>query len=401
MHEQVREAHKGHRQSLMAKKGVIGTGIGHKIKAGVATGDEAVMVFVRKKQPMSLVAAPDQVPTTLAMTGYSVMTDVIEAGEVHALADRSSIRQRPIVGGLSIGPTNFLLAGTIGLPLVLKDGKRYLLTNRHVAGCDWLNAGPPQVMPGSDWDLQYNIRIGSRVRQPSLMDGGLSEEDAIGTVAAWADMGAALVNTMDAAIVELSVDAVPELMGLATYDHTEEAAIGMVAIKSGRTSSVTDGKVVALDVSIQIEYDRMGILNFENQIATEYMLDAGDSGSALLNKETGAVIGLGYAGSDSLSFHNPIGPVLKFFGVSLLTGPTKVLVAVGLASIMDSLVRVWSYEPPDGWKMFDPHLPGISDLTMLEPGRGYWLKVSGSCTLDYQGRVQRFPEAGWYLVGWV
>jgi hypothetical protein len=49
-----------------------------------------------------------------------------------------------------------------------------------------------------------------------------------------------------------------------------------------------------------------------------------------------------------------------------------------LSSISTKLVIVWSFR--DGvWKMYDPAHPGFSDLTTMEPGYGYWVKVTENC----------------------
>ena len=49
-----------------------------------------------------------------------------------------------------------------------------------------------------------------------------------------------------------------------------------------------------------------------------------------------------------------------------------------LSSISAKLVIVWSYQN-EGWRMYDPNHPGFSDLTTMEPGDGYWIKVIENC----------------------
>ncbi|MGD2070689.1 MAG: RHS repeat-associated core domain-containing protein, partial [Gemmatimonadota bacterium] len=60
---------------------------------------------------------------------------------------------------------------------------------------------------------------------------------------------------------------------------------------------------------------------------------------------------------------------------------------VALASIADRLVRVFGYEaadPADPWEVYDPAVPvWASDLTLMQPGRGYWVLVSADATLRY------------------
>ncbi len=401
-HEKARAARQLHHDELMKLPNVLGTGAGNKITGRVDTGQEAVVVYVQRKVRTGALSTEALVKPVLTLRdGQEVATDVVDVGIVRALADVNQTRVRPIVGGVSIGPTNFSLAGTIGLPLLLKGDKRYVLTNRHVIGCDWLNPAPDMVPPGSDWDLKYNIRIGSRVCQPSSGDfDGDYEQNWIGTVAAWSDISPNKTNLMDAAILELTVDANSEILGIGGYRQRAEPSIGMPVQKSGRTSGVTDGTVTGLDVTIKVEYERLGVLTFANQLALSPMLRPGDSGSAIVEKGSGAIVGLGFSGTDTISIANPIGMVLSYFGLSLPTGPLHTPVAEALRSITDVLVRVWSYEGTAGWRLYDPSYPHSEyDLAALEAGRGYWINVSKDAVLTYHGRTKQLTQ-GWNLIGW-
>jgi len=70
-----------------------------------------------------------------------------------------------------------------------------------------------------------------------------------------------------------------------------------------------------------------------------------------------------------------------------------------LASISDSLLRVWGFTPATGWQMYDPADPVGSDLSSLDDGRGYWLRVAEDCTLIYGSYT--WGLSGWNLIGWV
>jgi hypothetical protein len=53
-----------------------------------------------------------------------------------------------------------------------------------------------------------------------------------------------------------------------------------------------------------------------------------------------------------------------------------------ISSIAGNVKSVWAYT--DGkWKVFDPKNPGLSDLNVLEPGFGYWVKVDKQCSWTY------------------
>ncbi len=58
---------------------------------------------------------------------------------------------------------------------------------------------------------------------------------------------------------------------------------------------------------------------------------------------------------------------------------TSQSVADALASISGKYVSVWAYM--DGsWRVYDPNNPGFSDLTTMEPGYGYWINATETCT---------------------
>jgi hypothetical protein len=54
-------------------------------------------------------------------------------------------------------------------------------------------------------------------------------------------------------------------------------------------------------------------------------------------------------------------------------------IANAVSSIEGKYVSIHVFE--DGsWKVYDPANPGISDLTTMQPGYGYWINVSVPCT---------------------
>ena len=48
-----------------------------------------------------------------------------------------------------------------------------------------------------------------------------------------------------------------------------------------------------------------------------------------------------------------------------------------ISSISDKVISVWSYD--SGWKTYDPEYPDFSDLTSMEPGKGYWINITQAC----------------------
>ena len=78
---------------------------------------------------------------------------------------------------------------------------------------------------------------------------------------------------------------------------------------------------------------------------------------------------------------NPSGPVVLTTGSNLVGYNFSLpqAVNVALSSIDDKYVSVWAYMDTS-WKSYDPGEPGLSDLTTLEPGYGYWISTSQGCT---------------------
>jgi hypothetical protein len=53
-----------------------------------------------------------------------------------------------------------------------------------------------------------------------------------------------------------------------------------------------------------------------------------------------------------------------------------------ISSILQNVISIWTYQ--DGkWKVYDSGNPDFSDLTVLKPGYGYWIKVNSACSWTY------------------
>jgi len=61
-------------------------------------------------------------------------------------------------------------------------------------------------------------------------------------------------------------------------------------------------------------------------------------------------------------------------------GQTSQSVSSALQTINGLYYSVWSYES-GSWKVYDPQYPEYSDLSVLEPCRGYWIEMNSSGTL--------------------
>ena len=395
------------RHELLKLKGVVGHGYSTKIVAGQDTGERCVRVLVKKKLLPEAVNGADMVPATLSTPEGVIKTDVVEVGEVVAWGGAEAPptptqtddpaahlkKYRPVCGGISIGPTNFLLAGTLGLPVVYKGDQQVILSNTHVMAPYWYKL----VDPPPGWEEKYGIHVGAPIRQPSMSDGG-TEADYVALLLAWTEISLTQPNSLDAAIAVLTVPANAELLNLGTYTALADAQLGDQVAKSGRTTGVTFGAVEVLDLTVQVQYPH-GIATMEHMIAfSGSMSAAGDSGSAIVRKSDNALVSLLFAGSGATTIGMPIKAVFDHFGLSLV--PQGVPVQTALSSIIDKLQIVWGWDNRGKkWSMYDPADHRNSDLALMQKGRGYWVKVSADCQLSYQG-ITWDLGAGWNLIGW-
>jgi hypothetical protein len=182
---------------------------------------------------------------------------------------------------------------------VKKGSRRYLLSNSHVLADS--GRGKP----------------GDKVLYPGPEDGGEDPADWIATLSESVPFskGGAFVNEVDAALAEIR----EERMAAAKYAVSKAAvpfAIGvprrdMVVTKRGRTTGVTSGKMIDTDFRFILNYDGVGKVGFTRQVLCERYTGPGDSGSLVVEAETGKVVGLHFAGANGGSVFNPIQSVIK------------------------------------------------------------------------------------------
>jgi hypothetical protein len=78
----IRQVKARHEFALLAKKNVVGVGIGFREKAGQPTEEMALVVSVSKKLPPSEIELSDRIPAEIE----GVPVDVKEVGEIRALS---------------------------------------------------------------------------------------------------------------------------------------------------------------------------------------------------------------------------------------------------------------------------------------------------------------------------
>lgn len=300
---------------LFNKPNVVLVGRGHKIVNGIDTGRDAIVIGVTRKVSVSLLKKGEIIPAKIK----GVETDVVEVGEIRALR---TTKHRPAPAGVSIGHYK-ITAGTLGM-VVKKDGKRFILSNNH-------------VLANSN-----DAKIGDPIYQPGPYDGG-TELDMIGCLIAFEPIQFTQVsqcpvgnfvvnlwdkvagkfnrqtrlqaitqvpNVVDCAIAEASDrDISDEILEVGTPAGFADVEVGTKVKKSGRTTGLNEGAVTLIDATAQVSYGS-NIAIFEDQIITSKLAEGGDSGSVVLN-EANEVVGLLFAGSDSITIVNKIENVIE------------------------------------------------------------------------------------------
>ncbi len=322
-----------HRDSLLKKKNVVGVAIGKKIVGGQERDELCVTVFVKKKVPISDLDRKDAVPETLD----DVKTDVIETGEIVAYS--RTIKMRPCPPGMSIGHVD-VTAGTFGCVVRDADNRQLILSNNHVlANSNSASPGDLILQPGRIDGGTRDDSIGSLLRfVPLAFEGGSSTCPVAQIVAGGLNylaqhLGrrsrfAAVLspegpNLVDAA-VGLPGDAADikrEIIDIGEPVDTAAPGIGLEVTKSGRTTGTTVGRVTNLNATVRVNYGAGRTATFEDQmIISDGQFSApGDSGSAICTFVDGEprLVGLLFAGGETITIANRIEDVLQLLGVSL------------------------------------------------------------------------------------
>lgn len=324
------------RKVFLDKKNVIGVGAGMKQVGLERTSHPSVIVFVEKKMVKSGLSRKEMIPEEID----GVPTDVIEIGRVRLLDARTD-RSRPARPGSSIGHYK-ISAGTFGAVVRdLKTGEPLILSNNHI------------LANGTD-GRDGRAKIGDPILQPGSYDGGAADDKIAELLRFWpllkqekqtdcpvaagvAQLGSKLVhlirpdynirfmrvnrgdNTIDAALARpVSREVIsPEIIDIGVPLGMSSAGVNKKVMKSGRSSGLTSGDIVAIDVSLQVDMndaDETG--NFSDQVVSDMVSKGGDSGSLILDQEMKAV-GLLFAGSEKYTVFNRLENVFAKMGVEL------------------------------------------------------------------------------------
>ena len=288
--------------------GVLGFGLGFKLKRGRFSGTPTLTFFVEQKLPRARVPKGQFLPSKVE----TLKTDVIETGPISPLSDLTGV-SRPVRGGYSIGHVSgdTGTAGCWAYEEAAGQTLDYVLSNNHVLAN--YNAAKP----------------GDAIIQPGLLDWG-SAKNTIGTLARSVDLHLhdPLVprvnmtpNYVDAALCKVQSDGVsPVIAGVGnapSWRKKDDVAVGLEVKKTGRSTGTTYSTVGYVGVTLYISFGWRGNARFDNQIALDYMSRSGDSGSLILAEVDNSAVGLCFAGSLSYTFANPIEDVQTALGVQV------------------------------------------------------------------------------------
>jgi hypothetical protein len=241
---------------------------------------------------------PDQLlpPVIAARNGRAVFTDVVEIGDI---VPQINVEREPLKSGFSVGHKD-ITAGTLGA-IVNKDGKRYLLSNSHVLANSGLGA------------------IGDAVLFPGPQDGGQQPTDVVAKLSAFKsfEVGTSFTNTTDAALAEIDGSRLGnidnEIWSATTPRKVATPQRDLVVRKRGRTTGDTQSVVRDVDFRILVRYDGVGVVGFTGQVLCDSYTAGGDSGAIVVAEDTGAIVGLHFAGSSRGSVFTPIRTVMEAY----------------------------------------------------------------------------------------
>lgn len=367
-----------HEDTLLAKRNVVGVGVGYKNKQGESSGDVAVVVLVEQKLPLAALAVDDLVPRELE----GMKTDVLEVGILRAQqAANPRSRFRPTIPcGVSIGHYK-ITAGTFGV--VVKDrttGEKFILSNNHVlANSNDSLKGDPILQPGptdggvNPGDIVANLERFIQLRYigdpdvpptpnpvptpsptPTPTPTPTNQCDIVSLFVALANAIAQLVgsqqrvtttssqalaaapmtstgtitaaqttpeNRVDCALAKPINPAMltGEILNIGTITGTKPAALGMRLRKYGRTTEYTEGAITLINATVNVGYSTAAgprSARFVGQVITEPMSKGGDSGSLMVDIAEPKAVGLLFAGSDQATIFTPIDAVLDALNVT-------------------------------------------------------------------------------------
>lgn len=279
---------------------IVAVGISEKRTGKRGTGELSLTFYVEKKRSLRRTDAAHAIPPVLAgLDGRTVFTDVKEIGR---LVPQGRVNQKssPLQSGFSVANGKDT-AGTLGA-IVRKGSKLYILSNSHVLA----RAG--------------RAKKGERILYPGPADGGTASRNTVARLSHSSPfvVGRDFKNKVDAALAEIDTEhskGIDYTIGeTRTPIRTIAPKRGMRVVKVGRTSGRTESVVRDAHFRVLAEYPGVGTVGFLDQVLCDTYTEGGDSGSIVVDKSTGKIVGLHFLGSSKGSVFTPIAFIMDALG---------------------------------------------------------------------------------------
>ena len=294
--------------------GVLGVGV-----ASGIPGQESLVVYVESN------AGEDRVRRELfdtmsvqAASDDNFPLEVIVTGPIEAFTTNRS-KFRPAPGGVSVSHPK-VTAGTLG-GWSKGNGSRanrlLMVSNNH-------------VLANSN-----NALFGDAILQPGTADGGQNPGDRIAILERFVKIlfGGA-INYVDCATGWCWPDLVrrdhvyhgnsPTAKFFKVGANIVVPQVNMIVGKTGRTTDLTQGRIQATGVSVNVSYGPSGVAHFRDQFSVQSVNSGafsagGDSGSFVWQWVGSLpVAGLLFAGGGGITFCNPIRRVVTELDITLV-----------------------------------------------------------------------------------
>jgi hypothetical protein len=280
-------------RTIFEDRNIVAIGIAEKVTARQKTGELGLCFYVEKKIAKSKIKSSKLIPPVLSVADRTaVFTDVQEIGKVRPQINK---RRQPLMSGFSVG--NRTDTGTLGA-VVKKGTSFFLLSNSHVLA------------------LSGKGKIGDEIIYPGDADtsGKTQKVAELANFVAFKP-GDDFLNHVDAALAKVDAGFIDKLdfsiRGLKTPLRTIAPVRDMKIVLRGRTSGDSEGVIEDVHFSIVLPYPGVGKIGFINQVKCSRYSKPGDSGSLIVDKKSGKIVGLHFAGSNEGSIFNPIANVMQ------------------------------------------------------------------------------------------
>lgn len=288
---------------------------------------DSLDVWVSQKLPLAALDAEDVVANNVPA---GVTTDVHDAGmgeeadgftpelltpeddALFSLHANRHVRHRPVLPGVSEINARSTAATSGHYPARVTDPSKGVWDDSIEKG-DLVRISNCHVYARSG-----QADLGESIVQPSPYDGGDGEDTTGGLVGYLL-----LEDGVRADVAARSVDPVEDTVEPHEMDAEWPTAIrrgppekGAILSKTGRTTGVTSGRVLAPAASVRVRYPH-GVVTLHEQVLTEAMSAGGDSGSPVYDAQ-GRLTAQLFAGSPKITAHNRVDAIESDFGIQLM-----------------------------------------------------------------------------------